>query len=189
MDEEIERIRELAGLQETSSSPSFTSSVVLDDGRIVDDVTVEYYYEPEEPAEQGYPGAPAEAHIEAISYNGKEIELDDIANLDDLKDEALEAADQAGQDEYDQRGDYEMERQRERRYNETLEVDETASCGGTGAGGIATAVTATSGKPGIKRKPTDEAVTEPVGGKRPNSISHTKPEVGSKAYTSGGFRK
>jgi len=120
LEEDLQRIRELAGLQETSSSPTFISSVELNNGQIVDDVTVEYYYEPEEASTHNYPGAAAEAHIEAISYNGKDIDIDTVVNIDQLTDEALEAADQAGQDEYDARGDYDMERQRERNYYEEV---------------------------------------------------------------------
>jgi len=153
----------MAGIQESEGVSSFNSSVVLDDGRIVDDVTVEYYYEPEEPAEQGYPGAPAEAHIEGITYNGNEIELDEIANLDDLRDEALEAANRAAQDDYDARGDHDMEQQRERRYHEALEVDETATGGSSSAGGIASV-------PGI-------------GGKSRAKNSHPGTTVGSDKYT------
>jgi len=139
LEEEMARLKELAGLNEGNNSPSFISSVDLVDGQTIDDVTVEYYYEPGDAATRNYPGSDAEATIERITYNGREIDLDNIANIDYLTDEALEDATQSAQDDYDARGDYEMERQRERRYEESLEVDETASAGGTSAGGIATA--------------------------------------------------
>ena len=146
IDEDLQRIRELAGLQE--AGPEYDTEIEVD-GQDVP-VIIDYDYEaPEAAIHSGSsmgPGSDEEIYINSVTgLDGQDYDVDLLGgdNVYHLENYIRDRVEAAAEEEYYGRGDYDMERQREKNYHEALEVDETATAGGTGAGGIASAPTVT----------------------------------------------
>jgi len=100
-----------------NTNRKFDTVVRLKNGTELDNATIEYDYDSADPGDRMNPSHPATASIYSITYNGKDIDVDLVANLDEIEEVALEHEAESVQNDNDEYGDYMYNRQREERYN------------------------------------------------------------------------